>query len=199
MALLGLMSVTAFAANPDVTAIAARVKANPAEYQSLLRRFESGDQSLTPEQVAFVYYGAPAGGAAPSKADLGKINDLRSQRRYAEMLPLCQEALKTHPVELTLLFRAFAAGANTGNPAVQSNAQVRVNQLCDAIFASGKGVTEVEPFIVVSEADVEQFLNNYIQVDRILGIARQGKLIVSQVELPGRQEPAYLYFLPVGN
>ncbi|MBD5185932.1 MAG: DUF4919 domain-containing protein [Bacteroidales bacterium] len=192
------LSLTASAARPDLSGIAANVKANPAAYTALLNRFNAPDSTLTAEEVATVYYGAPAAGMAPA-ADYSEINNLRLQRRFADMLALSTEALKADPVSLTLLFRTFAGAYNSNDAATVESARVRINQLCDAIFASGSGVTEAEPFCVVSEADVEPFLVNYLYVDHIIGMAHQGPLVVAQVQLPGREEPAYLYFLPTSR
>lgn len=191
------LGLAATAANPDLTSIPQNVKDHPESYASLLDRFNTGDSTLTADEVAMVYFGAPAAGKTVPEADYSRINALRSERRYSEMMPLCAEALKSDPVSLTLLFRTFAGAYNNNDAATQASASTRVNQLCDAIFASGTGVTETDPFRVVAKADIEQFLNNYLRVDRILGMSAMGALTVAQVQLPGREEPAYLYFLPM--
>ena len=77
---------------------------------------------------------------------------------------------------------------------MKDNASERVNQLCDAIFRSGKGVDTSDPFEVVIDSDIEQFLINYLQVEQILDSAMLGPLTVVKVKLPGRDDPAYLYF-----
>lgn len=164
----------------------------------LVERFNAGDSTLTPGEVADVYYGAVfTDGFTPAGRDYAQINTLRRDRRYGEMKPLCVEALKADPTSLTLLFRTFAAAFNAPggrDGALMESARTRINQICDAIFASGTGTTEDSPFEVACRADIEQFLTNFLQVDEILGMAEMGPLTVANVRLPGREEPAYLYF-----
>lgn len=170
---------------------------DPATLATLNERFVSGDTTLTVDEVATVYYTTVFAPGYSSRRDYSAINAMRADRRYAEMLPLCEEALKSDPVSLTLLFRTFAAAFNHPDGRktdLLENARTRVNQVCDAIFASGKGVIEDSPFEVVAEADIEQFLTNYLQVDAILGTANQGELTVTRVRLPGQSEPIFLYF-----
>lgn len=195
---LMFQTLAAAAAGIDYTSLKQTIDSDPEAYSTLLKRFNSGDESLTPEEVATVYYGSATLAPQPSR-DYTAINSLRASRRFGEMKPLCIKALDSDPVSLTLLFRLFAAAYNAPegrDEATVASAGTRINQLCDAIFASGTGVTETEPFHVVSEGDIEQFLLNYVRVDSILGMARQGQLSVAHVKLPGRDEPAYLYFLP---
>lgn len=188
--LLGALSVSAV----DYQSLRAT---DPAVVASLSERFVSGDTTLTVDEVSTVYYSTVfAPGYSPAR-DYSEINRLRADRRYAEMLPLCEEALKSDPVSLTLLFRTFAAAFNYPDgrkTELLENSRTRVNQICDAIFASGKGVIEDSPFEVVANADIEQFLTNYLQVESILGTAQQGDLTVAQVRLPGQSEPIFLYF-----
>lgn len=171
---------------------------NTADRASLVTRFQNGDTTLTGSEIAKVYYGSVFDpGFIPGGRDYSTINSLRSARRYREMLPMCIEALKSDPSSLTLLFRTFAGAFN--NPdgrdqALVDKTRIQVNQVCDAIFASGTGVTEDSPFEVVAHDDIEQFLINYLQVDSITGTAEMGKLTVAKVKLPGKEEQVYLYF-----
>lgn len=165
---------------------------------SLLTRFEKGDTTLTSSEVADVYYGSVfAPGFVKGGRDYSTINRLRSEGRFTEMMPLCNEALKDDPVSLTLLFRSFAgafAAPGGRDDTLVNSTRTRINQLCDAIFASGTGVAEDSPFEVVAEADIEQFLRNYIQVGEIIDTAKLGNLTVAKVRLPEQSDPVYLYF-----
>lgn len=190
-----LASLTALLAVATVSAKVDYAAMNTPERSALVERFVAGDTTLTPDQIDIVYYGAvfaPGYAALPRSYDT--INALRAERRFDEMMPLCRKALADDPTNLTLLFRAFAGAYNTGDTAMKDNASERVNQLCDAIFRSGKGVDTSDPFEVVIDSDIEQFLINYLQVEQILDSAMLGPLTVAKVKLPGRDEPAYLYF-----
>lgn len=198
LALAMVQCLAAAASGVDYTSLRQMIDADPKAYSNLVERFATGDTTLTPDEVATVYYGSATLSDQPSR-DYTAINSLRTSRRFGEMMPLCTEALKSDPVSLTLLFRLFAAAYNAPSgrdEATVASAGTRINQICDAIFASGTGVTESDPFHVVSESDIEQFLLNYVRVDSITGMAQQGPLTVAQVQLPGREETAYLYFLP---
>lgn len=170
---------------------------SPEVLAGLNDRFVSGDTTLTTAEVATVYYSTVFAPGYSPRRDYADINALRAERRYAEMLPLCEEALKTDPTSLTLLFRTFAGAYNTSLPdksALLQNTQTRINQICDAIFASGKGVIEESPFEVVAAGDIEQFLTNYLQVDATEGYSARGPLTVAKVRLSGHPEPVFLYF-----
>lgn len=169
----------------------------PEEYNTLLQRFNIGDSTLTLEEVAKVYFGSPRQKGYTEFTDMGRINGLRAERRYGEVLPLALKALETDPINLTLLFRTYASAVNAPEHKfdnIARTAQTRLLQICDLIFASGDGVNEQTPFEVNSKADIEQFLTNYVQVERIDGISQMGPLTVALVKLPGRDEPAYLFF-----
>lgn len=170
---------------------------SPEVMAGLNDRFISGDTTLTTAEVSTVYYSTVFSPGYSPQRDYTDINALRAERRYAEMLPLCEEALKTDPTSLTLLFRTFAGAYNTSGDrksTLLKNTQTRINQICDAIFASGKGVIEESPFEVVATGDIEQFLTNYLQVDAIEGYSARGPLTVAKVRLSGHPEPVFLYF-----
>lgn len=172
-------------------------KVSPERLNSLNERFVAGDTTLTPDEVATVYYSTVFAPGYSSKRDYKEINALRAERRYSEMMPLCEEALKSDPTSLTLLFRTFAGAYNApgGRDSKRlENARTRINQICDAIFASGKGVVEESPFEVVAGGDIEQFLTNYLQVDAIEGYAARGPLTAAKVRLSGHPDPVFLFF-----
>ena len=178
-----LASLTALLAVATVSAKVDYAAMNTPERSALVERFVAGDTTLTPDQIDIVYYGAvfaPGYAALPRSYDT--INALRAERRFDEMMPLCRKALADDPTNLTLLFRAFAGAYNTGDTAMKDNASER------------KGVDTSDPFEVVIDSDIEQFLINYLQVEQILDSAMLGPLTVVKVKLPGRDDPAYLYF-----
>lgn len=171
----------------------------PVEYAALLQRFNQGDTTLTLDEVAKVYFAAPKQSAYQAQTDMSRINSLRAERRYGELLPLALRGLEKDPVNLTLLFRAYASAVNAPEHKfdnIAKSTQIRLNQICDMIFASGDGVNEQTPFEVLTTPDIEQFLSNYVQVERIDGLSKMGPLTVALVKLPGRDEPAYLFFRP---
>lgn len=164
---------------------------------ALVSRFNAGDSTLTSDDIAIVYYGAcltPGFAAAPH--DYAEINRLRAAGDYAAMMPLCAEALKTDPASLTLLFRSFAGAFNAAerDAALIESLKTRINQVCDAIFASGSGVTETDPYKVAAEPDIDLFINNYLGIPEITDRGTLGHLQVRKVKMENREEPVYLFF-----
>ena len=110
---------------------------------------------------------------------------------------LAAAALESDPTNLTLLFKAYASAAASTDPAVNTKASVyqsRLLQICDLILASGLGVTDSSPYIVVRPADMDEFLVKYIQPAQIVGKSKIGKLEAAKVVIDGVPDEVILYF-----
>lgn len=165
-------------------------------YASLLTRFKSGE-TLPIQDMATVYYGsALAPGFNPDK----RYDDVMTSYdsgNIAKAHELAAAALESDPTNLTLLFKAYASAAASTDPAVNTKASVyqsRLLQICDLILASGLGVTDSSPYIVVRPADMDEFLVKYIQPAQIVGKSKIGKLEAAKVVIDGVPDEVILYF-----
>lgn len=73
------------------------------EYKQLLKRFESGDTTLTAEEGAKLYYGFAETSAYKGNADYGvtQAKDLIQTKKYAEAFKAAKQVLKECPVSFS--------------------------------------------------------------------------------------------------
>lgn len=195
IAILTLGAVAVHAAD-HVDASAKTIKASMGQRPSLLASYEKG-ASLTPQQMAVVYFGQAF---TPGYKQIDKYPDIDaaySAKDVAKALPLIEKALATNPVALNQLFRAYACTASSTSAeqkAKADNYQKRIDAICTAIFASGTGVSDSSPFITLSKEDSEAFVRNYLQPEAIIGQASIGSLDAIKVKWPGQSEDVIFYF-----
>lgn len=181
----------------DQSAIEATAIKDHDRYETLLDRFISGDRTLTPDEVATIYYGFrhTAGfNPAPSYAALMNAYD---KHDYTRALDMARMALTNNPVSLPLLFKAYACANISPDPEVKAKAttyQTRINQICDVIFSSGKGVSTYNPYIVLRASDIEPFVKNYLQPDVILDSSPVGNQQAVKMRFGGIPDDVILYF-----
>ncbi|MDE6224859.1 MAG: DUF4919 domain-containing protein, partial [Muribaculaceae bacterium] len=140
-------SIFSFAARRidiDLDKIRFEVAQNPAEFKALMKRFISGDTSLSLEQLAKVYFGYAFSYDYDPTETNDDVNQAYEQLDYNKTWSLCNEALKVNPVSLDLLVKALVAANNGTNerarrelPALRN----RFSMLSDLILATGRGTT----------------------------------------------------------
>lgn len=186
--------------NVDTKSLAAQVKDNPASRASLLSRFESGDRTLTPAQMAVVYYGEAFTPGHKPASSYPEVDAAYARKDYPGTLVLVDKVLESNPVALNQLFRGYVCSKVSADAAVKARATTfenRINNICDLIYATGTGVTDDSPFLVLSDEDALAFVRNYLQPTEILGtsaISGMPDMTAVKVKWPDQQDPVIFYF-----
>ncbi len=138
------------------------VQSQPEQFKTMILRFESGDSSLTIEELATLYYGSffsteyTYAGASQALVELKKKED------YDHAMELCLKELGKSPCSIDLLFDAWLFAKNLG----QDNKlyETRLNQVLSVILASGDGREQKTAYKVVDISD------EYFIIYAILGL-----------------------------
>lgn len=190
-----LLALPAMAAD-RVNVNAASIKARLGERPALLEKFNKGEQ-LSLDDMAVVYYGqAFVPGKTPA-ASYPDVDAAYSKKDYPATLTLVDEVLRTNPVALNQLFRGYVCAASSTEPRIKARAesfQNRINAICSVIYATGTGVTNDSPFIVLTKEDGAAFLRNYLQPEGIVDQASIDKLDAYKVKWAGQADPVIFYF-----
>lgn len=200
-ALIAGASMTAQAAQaPELhitpTQIGATVKQQPDRFKKLTDRFVAADSTLTLEEVATVYYGSAYSPSFTSSNAYAAVEDAYKSGDYAKALQLIDAALATDPANLGLLFKGFGAATSLSDAARAANYQRRLAGVCDVIFNSGMGVTDVSPYVVVRPSDRDEFIAKYLQPVSISGSATLGDIDAVKMKIDGVADEVILYFKP---
>lgn len=196
-AIFAALTVSAASVAVDFDSIRASATSRPEMRRQLVERFAAGDTLLTPEDMALVYYGQAF---TPGYVRTEKYADVDSAYLGCDMpltLTLVDEVLRVNPVALSQLFRGFVASKASKQPRISSRAgsfENRIMNICDLIYASGTGVDTNDPFRVLTMADAEAFLRNYIRVDSIMDRSKLGHLEAVKTKVPGIADPVIFYF-----
>ncbi len=194
--LAGGSAVAAERIKVDRKALASVVTKTPDKRNALVAKYEKGE-SLTPAEMAVVYYGqAYVPGHKPA-ASYPDVDAAYAKKDYPSTLTLVDAVLRENPVALNQLFRGYVAAANSTEPRVKARAenfQKRIDAICSLIFSSGSGVTGEEPFIVLTTEDAMAFVRNYLQPTEILGQAQVDGMDAVKVKWPDQTEPVIFYF-----
>lgn len=175
------------------------VRTHPDKYKELLDRFVAADTTLTPAELATVYYGFPF---TPSYEPTDTFPDVHAafqQKNYGEVARLAEEALQLNPVSLGMTMIALEAYQNGAGDHPGLNARkmaVRRDALISTIIDSGKGTTPDAPFYVISDADRESLLFNVLGIDSIIGTSNVGdsNVIAYKFIFKGMPRIHILYF-----
>ncbi len=171
-------------------------QAQSTDYAILLKRFNAGEQ-LTEAEYATVYYGSALQPGFIAGRQYADIAEIYASGDMGKTLRRCEESLNTDPTNLGLLFKAFAASTLSTDESVKAKAEsyrTRINGICDAIFASGTGVTESSPYVVIRPSDIDEFMVKYLQPTAVTGRARIGALDAAKVTFEGVDDEVILYF-----
>lgn len=184
-------------AAPDRKSIETTVTRTPDQYQALHDRFVQGDATLTPAEVATVYYGYRHNPGFRANAAYPALMDAFEKHDYTRALDMARMALTGNPVSLPLLFKAYACAAASPEESAKAKAKVyqtRINQICDVIFHSGKGVSTYNPYYVLREGDIEPFVKNYLQPDSVIDSSTVGNSKAVKMKFNGIPDEVILYF-----
>ncbi|MCM1293119.1 MAG: DUF4919 domain-containing protein [Bacteroides sp.] len=165
-------------------------------YNSLLTKYLAGEQ-LSPGDAATVYYGSALQPRFNASADTRQIMESYATGQLDNTFRMCEKALESDPTNLAVLFKAYACAASSNNEAIKSKAPVMQNRLlniCDAIFASGTGVQDADPYVVIRPADIDEFVVKYMQPTSVIGRAKIGNLEAVKVKFQDIPDDVILYF-----
>lgn len=178
-------------------AIEEAVKQNYTHYQQLTERFIAGDPSLTTDEVRLVYYGYRFNPQFRANAMYPGLQEAFDANDYTKTLDMARLGLSANPVSLPLLFKAYACSMMSLDADTKAKAkvyQIRINQLCDVIFESGKGVSSHSPYVVIRSSDIDPFVKNYLQPQVILDQSTVGSQLAVKMKLEGVPDEVILYF-----
>lgn len=178
-------------------AIEEAVKQNYTHYQQLTERFIAGDPSLTTDEVRLVYYGYRFNPQFRANAMYPGLQEAFDANDYTKTLDMARLGLSANPVSLPLLFKAFACSMMSLDADTKAKSkvyQIRINQLCDVIFESGKGVSSHSPYVVIRSSDIDPFVKNYLQPQAILDQSTLGSQLAVKMKLEGVPDEVILYF-----
>lgn len=178
-------------------AIEEAVKQNYTHYQQLTERFIAGDPSLTTDEVRMVYYGYRFNPQFRANAMYPGLQEAFDANDYTKTLDMARLGLSANPVSLPLLFKAYACSMMSLDADTKAKAkvyQIRINQLCDVIFESGKGVSSHSPYVVIRSSDIDPFVKNYLQPQVILDQSTLGSQLAVKMKLEGVPDEVILYF-----
>lgn len=173
------------------------VKQDYARYQALTERFIAGDATLTPDEVRLVYYGYTANPSFRPNATYPGLQEAYDANDFTKTLDLARLGLSANPVSLPLLFKAYACSTVSLDADTKAKAKVyqtRINQICDAIFESGKGVGSHSPYVVIRSSDIDPFIKNYLQPTAIIDQSKVGSQLAVKMKIEGVPNDVILYF-----
>lgn len=193
LTLLGAVAARAV----DYQALEVEMSQNPAEYREMLDRFIKGDTTLTPAQVAKVYYGFALTPSYEPTDSFPEIRKAFAEENYALVDSLLPEALALNPVSLTLLNigqRTYEKGVGSTPGANALNMAIRFDILAQAILDSGRGTLSQSPFYVISSDDLRSILKDVIMIGPVLGTDTVGDIDAVKFSFPGKNRIHILYF-----
>lgn len=130
------------------------------EYKQLLKRFESGDTTLTAEEGAKLYYGFAETSAYKGNADYGvkQAKDLIQAKKYAEAFKAAKQVLKECPVSFSayevIMFVDYACRDTQEVPKSETVPYMRrFFKLMEGVFSTGDGQTNETAMPVICVQD----------------------------------------------
>lgn len=181
----------------DLTGIRVEVTMNPSAYRALLDRFIEGDQSLTADEMAKIYYGYTSTYDYNPTLTYGEIDKAFKENDFKRVIELGVPALERNPLSLDLTAKVLVSATSlpTGRDQLLiDNLQQRYNRLTEIILLSGKGVDPNSPIIVISESDMLALLHNVLLVTEITERGNLGTLEVVKAKSPGSKRELVLFF-----
>lgn len=181
----------------DYREIEVDVTMRPAEYKALLDRFIAADTTLTPKEVATVYYGFAFTPSYEPRDSFPEIHQAYDRQDYEEVARLIGPALELNPVSLDLSIIALAVyerGVGPTPGAKALNMAIRSDMIANAILKSGRGTYAQSPFYVICDIDRRRILSNVIGVGTIVGTDRLGDVEAVKFYFPGKSRQHILYF-----
>lgn len=189
--LAAALTMTAADVVPDAEALR-RFAAQTQNYTTVADRYARGER-LSQHDMALLYYGSPLSADYRHSGNYTSIDQAMRSADYRQALALAELGLESDPASLALLTRAYAAAIHLRSDRA-SALQQRIVQLCDLIFATGKGVVPASPFVVASSDDIAEFTDQYLQPRSISGTSRLGDLTAVKVTIDGVPGEVIFYF-----
>ena len=195
--ILLIIAVAIPARGVDYGAIEVDVTMHPGNYRELLDRFVAADTTLTPAQMATVYYGFAFTPSYEPCDTFPEIHAAFDRQDFEEVARLVEPALQLNPVSLDLCIMGLAAferGAGTTPGRKALNLAIRSDMLATAILESGRGTSAYNPFKVISSSDRQRILRNVLGIGRVLDVDRVGDIEAVKFLFPGKMREHILYF-----
>lgn len=170
----------------DVDSIKQVAMHSPDEYRLLLNRFVLGDTTMTLNELAVVYYGAPhfrdfvIGKYEKETDNAYRDGDYNMAYLFADA------ALKENPASLDLLIKAIVSATNIND--VQANKKLeslrnRFYMISWLLVSSGTGVSPDKPYLIALEQDKLRFLYNVLEVIEVEGETSVGECDAFKVKM----------------
>lgn len=193
--------VAIFAALPSMAAQTVTINretvkaaaSDKAAYKALASRFALGQQ-LPQTDMITLYYGSVFQPGFKASQTYPDVLNAYQARDFTRALALAQKGLEADPTNLVLLFNGYGAAAALKNAEAAALMQNRLLQVCDLIFASGSGVEQDSPYMVVRPSDINEFLVKYIQPKEVKSRATISGLDAAMVALDGVDQDVIMYF-----
>ena len=181
----------------DLKAVEVDVKMHPDRFRELLNRFEQADTTLTPTELATIYFGYSFTADYDPTESFDEIGQAYDSGNYERASQLCKEALELNPVSLELNVLALAAADRMSGKAYSGadilHFGIRSDLIATAILESGRGTMATSPFFVISKADMERLLTNVLGIERIVDRTKVGDVDAIKVVFPGSDRQHILY------
>lgn len=195
--ILGTLHICAKQINIDLNKIAFEVTSNPGNFRNLTNRYLAGDMTLTPEEMAVVYYGYATTPDYDPTDNFTDLDNAYQAMNYPEVWRLAKDAMHVNPVSLDVIIKALVAANNISDkeakdliPALQN----RYELLSNLILCSGKGTAVESPFIVICDSDMVRIVRNVICAETVIGRAIIKNIDAIKILLPGSDRQHILYF-----
>lgn len=177
--------------------IRAQVETRPEVRRALVSRFIDADTTLTKPELAIVYYGQAMVPGYDPDVKYQEVDDAINAGDVSLAMALADEALRRNPVSLPMLFNLYGLSSISEVPALKARCeslQKRILMLCDMIVDTGMGVSPEMPWIVISEADMNELLTKYMQIQSELERTDKGDEKAVKVRFNGVDQDVILYF-----
>lgn len=181
----------------NVDSIKTSVQSSPDDYRRLLNRFVVADTSLTIDELAVVYYGAPFFSDIKTGRYEEKIDEAYSKRDFNLMYLLSDNALRENPVSLNLLAMTTISANNSEDASAMENVgnmQLRMAMLVNLIMVSGDGLSVESPLLVTSEDDRLVYLMYDSNIEEIEGQSVISDCVAVKVRYRDAGQPVIIYF-----
>ena len=182
----------------DLKAVEVDVKMHPDRFRELLNRFEQADTTLTPTELATIYFGYSFTAGYDPTESFDEIGQAYDSGNYERASQLCKEALELNPVSLELNVLALAAADRMSGKAYSGadilHFGIRSDLIATAILESGRGTMATSPFFVISKAEMERLLTKVLGIERIVDRTKVGDVDAIKVVFPGSDRQHILYF-----
>ncbi len=167
-------------------------------FPTLLDRFNKNDITLTDMEVLALQIGFTANpNYKPYQTILTEqeIKNLIEQKKYQEALVICDELLKTNPVNFTALKEKSFVYTKLDKDSLQFHKE-KFMKILFSVLASGEGTSD-NPYFVLSPID-GQTLITYIlggSIGSMGSVVDSNGFFIDKFEITGKgKEPVTLYF-----